>query len=143
MLDVIAFFFAGRFNRMSRTPPDRSVTMSAITAPRSLPHRLLSVTACRSDSACVETLDLARIEPELLENLVGVFADFGSAPGRYFVDAVNLQRAADRELQLPASPLDRNDDVVGMQLRVGDDFERRAHDAERDVALIEHLTPVV
>src|SRR3954470_8508656 len=71
------------------------------------------VDTCRSDPARAEAVDLAGVEPELSENLVVVLADFRRSPGRHFVDAVNLQRAADRELQFSAGSLERNNNVVG------------------------------
>ncbi len=70
----------------------------------------------RNGTADAEAFDFGSTEPELFENLFVVFADFRGAPGRHFRDAVHLNRAADRELQLPARSFERNDDVIRSQL---------------------------
>ena len=46
----------------------------------------------RDGTACAEALDFGSTEPELLENLFVVFADFRGALGRHFRDAVHLNR---------------------------------------------------
>src|SRR3954463_7895272 len=96
----------------------------------------------RDGTARAEALDFGGTEPELFENLYVVFADFRGALGRHFRDAAHLNRAADRELQLPARSFERNDDVVCSQLWIVDDFLWPAHGAEGDMNAIEDFVPV-
>src|SRR5437762_13079940 len=96
----------------------------------------------RDGTAGAEALDFGGTEPELFENLFVVFADFRGALGGYFRDAVHLNRAADRELQLPARSFERNDDVIRSQLRIVDDFLWPAHGAEGDMNAIEDFVPM-
>src|SRR5216684_4951005 len=107
MFDVIAFFFSGRFNWIRKMLPERSVRMSLIVH---LPWLLFWMLDARNGTARAEALNFGGTEPELFENLFVVFADFRGALGRHFRDAVHLNRAADRELQLPARSFERNDD---------------------------------
>jgi len=72
-----------------------------------------------------------------------VLTEFRGAPGGYFGRAMEFERAADRRLQIAASTFERHDNAILHELRVCDDLARFAHDAERDVGVIEDLAPVV
>src|SRR5207247_3588997 len=96
----------------------------------------------RDGTAGAESLDFGGTEPELFENLFVVFADFRGALGLHFRDAVHLNRATDRELQLPARSFERNDDVIRSQLWIFNDLLRAAHAAERDMTPVKHFVPV-
>src|SRR5437660_12489365 len=96
----------------------------------------------RDGTAGAEALDFGGTEPELFENLFVVFADFRGALGRHFRDAVHLNRAADRELQLPARSFERHDDVIRAQLWIFNDFLRAAYGAERDMNSVNDFVPV-
>src|SRR5258706_2638190 len=131
MLDVIAFFFSGRFSRTSRMLPKRSTTMSLMTVP-----------SLRNRAARAQGIDFARLEAELLENLLAVLAQGWSAPRRHLRDALHLNRTADRRRQADAGALERNDDVVRLQLWIADHLLRPPHRAERDVDAAEDFVPV-
>ena len=83
-----------------------------------------------------------RVEPEFLENFVVVFAKIGRALCRYFRDAVHLNRTADRELYVFSGAFERNDDVVGLQLRIFNDIVRIAHQTVSDVNFVQHFAPM-
>src|SRR5262245_6022814 len=115
MLDVIAFFWAGRLSWTRRIAPVRSVTMSLIvcsfvrySSPSfsgvflDFPHR----------SARAQVIDAFRVKSQVTEDLLGVFAEVGPALGRDLGDAVHLNRAADRPAEVAAGAFERNDDVV-------------------------------
>ena len=71
-----------------------------------------------------------------------MFANFRSAPGRLFGDTVHLHRAADGEFDIFPGVFQRNDDVVGFQLRIVDDLLGAAHDTERDVDATQDFIPM-
>src|SRR6185369_8561836 len=71
-----------------------------------------------------------------------VLAKFRSAFCSYLVDAMYLNRTADRRRQLLAGSFKRNDDVIRSQLWIVDDFLRVAHSTERHVDAIEDLVPM-
>jgi hypothetical protein len=66
----------------------------------------------RDCAACTQAVDLRRVKPQLLEKLVVVFANFRGALCSYFRDIVNLNGAADRQLEVFSGTLKRNDNVV-------------------------------
>src|SRR6266567_179515 len=96
----------------------------------------------RNGPARAQSIDLGRIESQLLENLRVVLTDVGGSHCRHLDDAMHLDRAADRGRQLAAGAFERNDDVVRAQLRIFDHLLRRAHGAESDVDTAEDLVPV-
>src|SRR5947207_5545528 len=96
----------------------------------------------RDGPARTEAGDLLRCEPNLSENLVVVLADLRGTFRGYFRHVVHRYRAADRPIELPARALERHDDAVRPELRVVDDAPRLAHDAVRDVRLVQDLLPV-
>src|SRR6185436_17423980 len=87
-------------------------------------------------SAGTQAIDLLRVEAELLEDLFVMFAELRGTPGRDFGHIVHLNRTADRGAQVAARALEGNDDVVGPELRIGNDGARRLDHAERDVGLV-------
>src|SRR5215469_17888082 len=94
----------------------------------------------RHGAACVQGIDALRVKSQVMEDLLGVFAEVGRAAGWYFGDAMHLDRAADRRGELAAGALERNDDVVRLELRVIDDFLRPAHRPDREA--LERLVPM-
>src|SRR6266567_2855168 len=56
----------------------------------------------RNGPARAQSIDLDRIESQLLENLVVVLSDFRGALRGYFGNSMHLDRAADRGRQLAA-----------------------------------------
>src|SRR6516164_4099119 len=97
MLDVIAFFWAGRLSWTRRMPSVRSVIMSLMV------FSFLSIRPVsgvfldfRHGAACAQVLDAFGVKSQLLEDLVGVLAEVGRTPRRHFGDTVQLNRAADR-----------------------------------------------
>src|SRR6266849_1538727 len=153
MLEVIAFFFSGRFNSTRRMPPERWVIISLIVrflcSPRSdgcrrrlgrlrYDQKLRRLFPCSRDGAArTQVVDLLCIEPQFFENLLVVFSKFRGAPCCYLGDTVHLNRAADRSLEVSTGAIQRNDNVVFPQLRVIDDFAGRLDNPERDVGMIE------
>src|SRR6266550_1566171 len=139
MADVIAFFLAGRFNWIRKMFPERSVMMSLICD-------LLGCLRGRGwfpdDATRAQAFDFFHVEAEFLENLFVMFADFRCAFRRNFGHAVHLNRTANRRGQLIAGSFQRNDDVIGSQLRIIDDLLRIAHGAEGDVNAIEDFIPM-
>src|SRR5262249_46005862 len=93
-------------------------------------------------TARAQLLDAARVKSQLLEDLVGVLAEVGSAPRRYFGDTVHLNRAADGRGQLAACAFERHDDGVSRKLRIVDDLLRPLDGAEGDVNATEDLVPM-
>src|SRR5258705_13045077 len=89
-----------------------------------------------------EAVDLFRVEAQLLENLFIMLAKFRPAFCGYLVDAVNLNRAADRRGQLAARAFEWNDDVIRSQLWIVDHLFRPTHGAERGVDAIEDFVPM-
>src|SRR6266446_10522746 len=75
-------------------------------------------------SAGTQAIDLLRVEAELLEDLFVMFAELRGTPGRDFGHVVHLNRTADRGAQVAARALEGNDDVVGPELRIGNDGAR-------------------
>src|SRR5947208_440666 len=96
----------------------------------------------RRGAARAQALDVTGAEAQLSENLLIVLSERRRAPCRHFGDAMHLNRAADRRRQLAAGAFERNDDVIGAQLRIVDHLLRPLHDAERDVNAIEDLVPM-
>jgi hypothetical protein len=90
----------------------------------------------------MKLFDLGTVEPELSENFVIVLAQAGRAPCRFLCNAVHLHGAADRKRQLASRALERNDDVVGAQLRVIDDLGGIQNRSVGDVGFVEDLAPV-
>src|ERR1700746_4054590 len=71
-----------------------------------------------------------------------MLADSRSAPGRYFSNAVHLNRTADGRGQLLSGSFERNDDVIRSQLRIINDFLRLTHGAEGNGNAIEDFIPM-
>src|SRR4029077_8849213 len=111
MADVIAFFLSGRFNWIRKMFPERSVMMSLIS---DLLGCLCRCDWFRDDAARAQALDLVRVEAEFLQNFVVVFAKIGRAFGRYFSDAVHLNRTADCKFQVFSRAFQWDDDVVSL-----------------------------
>src|SRR5262249_6698847 len=100
ILPVRAFFLAGRFNSTRRMPPVDSVLTSLMVAPRSwLSASGRPILCFRYGPACAQGIDVVRVKPQLLEDLVVVLAECRSAPSPHFGDAMNLNRTADGRLQ--------------------------------------------
>ncbi len=114
MLNVIAFFFAGRFNCTRRMLPDCSVRISSIVHLPCTPREFLRPSefgapalavlfselsraffCFRHGAARVQAVDFGRAESELLENLLVVFSKRRGALCSHFRDAVHLNGAAD------------------------------------------------
>src|ERR1700752_3211145 len=95
-----------------------------------------------NDAAGAQRIDFGRAKSELLENLLVVLAEPRSALCRRLGDAVHLDRAADRRRQLAAGALERNDDVIGPELRIVYHLLWIAHDAEGDVHAAEDFVPM-
>ena len=70
----------------------------------------------------MQAVDFGRTEPELLEDLAIVFTEIRSTPRRRLFYPMHLNGTADRRGQLAACSFERNDDVIGPQLRIVDDF---------------------
>ena len=70
----------------------------------------------RDGTARTQAIDLATGEPQLLQHIFIVLADFWSASCRHLRNAVHFQRITHRKLQVLAGPLQRHDDVVLPQL---------------------------
>src|SRR5229473_449848 len=161
MADVIAFRFVGRLNWTRRMLPACSVTISSIVE---FPVRLVNFTAnrgsgrlrrpdsvvtlnrmflcLRNGTARTQTIDFGRAESELPENLLVVLSDLRGALRGHFGDAMHLKRARDGGRQLAAGAIERNDDVVCLELGIVDHLLRPTHRSERHVDAIEHLVPM-
>ena len=93
-------------------------------------------------AALPQLVDLIAAETKLGQHFLVMLADSRRAPGRYFGDAVHLNRTADGRRQLLAGAFERNDDVIRSQLWVVNDFLRLTHGAEGDVNTVEGFVPV-
>src|SRR6266852_5581575 len=93
-------------------------------------------------AARTQAVDVCRVEPQLLENLLVVLSELRGALCGHFGDAMHLNRTADRRGQLAAGTVERNDDVVQPQLWIGDHLLRPVHGAERDADAVEYLLPM-
>ena len=67
---------------------------------------------------------------------------FGARFRGHFSDAMYLKRARDGGRQLPAGAIERNDDVIRLELRIVDHLLRSTHCSERDVDAVEDLVPM-
>src|SRR6266849_5116315 len=161
MADVIAFRLVGRFNWTRKILPECSVTISsmvevlvpvvefhcksrfgAASAP-TVSSRYARMFLCfRNSTACTQTIDFGRAKPELPENLLVVLSNLRGAFRGHLGDAMDLKRAADGGRQLAAGAIERNDDVVRLELGIVDHLLRPTHRAERHVSAIEHLVPM-
>src|SRR6266849_8357309 len=161
MADVIAFRFVGRLNWTRRMLPACSVTISSIVE---FPVRLVNFTAnrgsgrlrrpdsvvtlnrmflCfRNGTARTQTIDFGRAESQLPENLLVVFSNLRGSLRGHLGDAMHLKRAADCGRQLAAGTIERNDDVVRLELGIFDHLLWPTHRSERHVSAIEHLVPM-
>src|SRR6266404_4557027 len=90
----------------------------------------------------MQTIDFGSAKSELPENLVVVFSNLWGALRRHFGDAMHLKRAADGGRQLAAGTIERNDDVVRLELRIVDHLLRPTHRSKRHMDAIEHLVPM-
>ena len=59
-----------------------------------------------------QTIDFFRVEAEFAKNLIVVLSDSRRALRRHLIDAMHLNRTADRRIKLVAGPFQRNDDFV-------------------------------
>src|SRR6267378_3996047 len=159
MADVIAFRFVGRFNWTRRMLPACSVTISSIV---DVPSRNFTASRGRGGSRrpdCVvvlnrmflcfrngtartQTIDFGRAKSELPENFVVVFSNLRGALRGHLGDTMHLKRAADCGRQLAAGTIERNDDVVRLELGIIDHLLRSTHCSERHVSAVEHLVPM-
>ena len=98
--------------------------------------------ALRNGAARAQAVYFLRLETQLFENLVIVLSDFRCALCRHFSYVVHLYRTADRKLQIPSGAFERDNDTVGFELRIFDNFTRSVNDAVRKVTLIEDFLPV-
>src|SRR5258708_12941587 len=89
-----------------------------------------------------QTIDFGRAKSELPENFLVVFSNLWSALGGHFGDAMHLKRAADCGRQLAAGTIERNDDVVRLELGIVDHLLAPTHCSERHVSAVEHLVPM-
>src|SRR6476620_827986 len=160
--DVIAFRFVGRFNWTRRMLPTCSATISSIvevlvtlanfTASGGsvrLPRRPDSIVTLnrmflcfRNGTAFMQTIDFGRAKSELPENFLVVFSNLRGALRGHFGDAMHLKRAADCGRQLAAGTIERNDDVVRLELGILDHLLRPAHRSGRHVSATEHRVPM-
>src|SRR5882724_4578328 len=96
----------------------------------------------RNRTARTQTIDFGGAESELPEHLVVVFSNLRGAFRRYLGDAMHLKRARDGGRQLAAGTIERNDDVVRLELGIVDYLLRPTYRSERHVDAIEHLVPM-
>src|SRR5277367_5188193 len=96
----------------------------------------------RNGTGGTQTCDVITCESKFLQHLVVMLADSRRAPGGYFSNSVHLNRTADGRGQLIAGSYERNDDVIGSQLRIINDFLRFTHGAEGDVNTVEDFIPM-
>src|SRR5258708_10979440 len=96
----------------------------------------------RNGTAFMQTIDFGRAKSELPENFHVVFSNLWGALRGHFGDAMHLKRAADCGRQLAAGTVERNDDVVRLELGIVDHLLRPTHRSERHVDAIEHLVPM-
>src|SRR5258708_2819757 len=87
----------------------------------------------RNGTTSMQTVDFGRIESELPKNLVVVFSDLRGALRGHLGDAMHLKRAADCGRQLAAGTIERNDDVVRLELGIFDHLLWPTHRSERHV----------
>src|ERR1700721_2615323 len=90
----------------------------------------------------MQTNDFGHAESKLPENLLVVFSNLWGALCGHFGDAMHLKRAADGGRQLAAGATERNNDVIGLELGIVDNFLRPTHCAERHMNATEHLVPM-
>src|SRR5258707_4375938 len=162
MADVIAFRLVGRLNWTRRMLPTCWVTMSSIVellvalgkfhckyklrGSARRPHTAVTLgrmlLCFRNGSARTQTIDFGCAKSELPENLVVVFSNLRGALRRHLGDAMYLKRARDGGSQLAAGTIERNDDVIRLELGIVDHLLRPTHRSERHVNAIEHLVPM-
>ncbi len=125
------------------------MTFIAIGGSGRLPRRPDSVVVLGRMFLCfpnrttgTQTIDFGRAKSELPENFLVVFSNLWSALGGHFGDAMHLKRAADCGCQLAAGTIERDDDVVRLELGIVDHLSRPTHGSERHVNAIEHLVPM-
>src|SRR5260221_6331953 len=162
MADVIAFRLVGRLNWTRRMLPTCWVTMSSIVdllvalvkfhckyklrgssrRPDTAVTLGRMLLCFRNRTARTQTIDFGGAESELPEHLVVVFSNLRGAFRRYLGDAMHLKRARDGGRQLAAGTIERNDDVVRLELGIVDYLLRPTYRSERHVDAIEHLVPM-
>src|SRR5580698_8679264 len=98
---------------------------------------------CRNSATCAQRLYFARVESQLLEDLVIVLSNLWSALGGYLLDTMHLKWATDGGCELSTRAIKRNDDVVCRKLWIVDDFPRVAHCAERHMDALEYFVPIL
>src|SRR5580698_10277008 len=96
----------------------------------------------RNRAVGTQACDVVACESKFLQHFIVVLADSRRALGRYFSNALHLNRTADSRGQLLAGSFERNDDVIGSQLRIVDDFVRFTNGAEGDVNAVKDLIPM-
>src|SRR5260370_15621726 len=97
----------------------------------------------RNGPAFMQTIDFGRAKSELPENLLVVFSNLWGALRGDFGDAMHLKRAADCGRQLAAGSIERNDDVIRLELGIVDHLLWPTHCSERHVNAVEHLVPML
>src|SRR5271169_4615165 len=96
----------------------------------------------RNRTTRTQTIDFGRVESELPENFLVVFSNLRGALRGHFGDAMDLKGTADGGRQLAAGTIERNDDVVSLELGIVDHLFWRTHCSERYVSAVEHLVPM-
>src|SRR5258708_26794215 len=96
----------------------------------------------RNGTARTQTIDFSRAKSQLPENLLLVLSNLWGALRGHFRDAMHLKRAADGGRQLAAGTIERNDDIVRLELRIVDHLLRSTHRSERHVNAVEHFVPM-
>jgi hypothetical protein len=81
----------------------------------------------RSGTTRAQAIDFVGAEAQLSEDFPIMLAKRWGTLCRHFGDAMHLNRAADRRGELAARPFERNDDVIGAQLRIVDHLLRLAY----------------
>ena len=82
----------------------------------------------RNGTAPTQAIDFGCAESELPENFLVVFSNLWGALRGHLGDAMHLKRAGDGGRQLAAGTIERNDDVVRLELRILDHLLRPTSD---------------
>src|SRR6202165_1316029 len=93
-------------------------------------------------TAGTQTIDFGRAKSQLPENLVVVFSNLRGTLRAHLGDTMHRKRARDGGRQLAAGTIERNDDVVRLELGIVDHLLGPTHCSERHVSAVEHLVPM-
>src|SRR5450432_4822470 len=96
----------------------------------------------RNRAVGTQACDVVICEAKFLQHFIVVLANSRRAPSRYFGNTVHLNGAADGRGQLLAGSFERNDDVIGSQLRIIYDFVRVTNGAEGDMNAVKDVIPM-